>query len=108
MLAAMDTAGRAVIFAGITVVISLLGMLLMGIPLVAGVGLGASVTVLLTMISSLTLLPALIALAQQRIEVTRWRGLIAAGLSPSPCSGPASGSRPSPPAARSSRRRRCW
>jgi putative drug exporter of the RND superfamily len=79
-LAAMDTAGRAVIFAGITVVISLLGMLLMGIRLVAGVGLGASVTVLLTMISSLTLLPALLALAHERIEVTRWRGLIAAGF----------------------------
>jgi putative drug exporter of the RND superfamily len=79
-LAAMDTAGRAVIFAGITVVISLLGMLLMGIPLVAGVGLGASVTVLLTMISSLTLLPALLALAQERIEVTRWRGLVTAGF----------------------------
>jgi putative drug exporter of the RND superfamily len=79
-LAAMDTAGRAVIFAGITVVISLLGMLLMGIPLVAGVGLGASVTVLLTMISSLTLLPALLALARERIEVTRWRGLVCAGF----------------------------
>jgi RND superfamily putative drug exporter len=78
-LAAMDTAGRAVIFAGITVVISLLGMLLMGIPLVAGVGLGASVTVLLTMISSLTLVPALLAMAKERIEVTRWRGLVAAG-----------------------------
>jgi RND superfamily putative drug exporter len=69
-----------VIFAGTTVVISLLGMLLMGIPLVAGVGLGASVTVLLTMISSLTLLPALLALAQERIEVTRWRGLVSAGF----------------------------
>jgi putative drug exporter of the RND superfamily len=46
----------------------------------AGVGLGASVTVLLTMISSLTLLPALLGLAQERIEVTRWRGLITAGL----------------------------
>ncbi len=79
-LAAMDTAGRAVTFAGITVVISLLGMLLMGIRLVAGVGLGASVTVLLTMISSLTLLPALLGLAQERIEVTRWRGLLAAGF----------------------------
>jgi len=79
-LAAMDTAGKAVILAGATVVISLLGMLLMGIPLVAGVGLGASVTVLLTMISSLTLLPALLALAQERIEVTRWRGLLAAGF----------------------------
>jgi putative drug exporter of the RND superfamily len=79
-LAAMDTAGRAVIFAGITVVISLLGMLLMGIRVVAGLGLGASVTVLLTMISSLTLLPALLSLAQERIEITRWRGLVTAGL----------------------------
>ncbi|HKA83629.1 MAG TPA: MMPL family transporter [Acidimicrobiales bacterium] len=78
--AAMGTAGRAVIFAGITVVISLLGMLLMGIPLVTGVGLGASVTVLLTMISSLTLLPALLGLAGERIEVTRWRGLLGAGF----------------------------
>ena len=79
-LAAMHTAGRAVIVAGTTVVISLLGMVLIGIQLVAGVGLGASVTVLLTMISSLTLLPALLALAQDRIEVTRWRGLVTAGL----------------------------
>jgi RND superfamily putative drug exporter len=79
-LVAMATAGRAVIFAGTTVVISLLGMLLMGIPLVSGVGLGASVTVLLTMISSLTLLPALLALAQERIELTRWRGLLTAGF----------------------------
>jgi len=79
-LAALDTAGRAVIFAGITVVISLLGMLLMGIRLVAGVGLGASVTVLLTMISSITLLPALLALAQERTEITRWRGLVMAGF----------------------------
>ncbi|HKA82741.1 MAG TPA: MMPL family transporter [Acidimicrobiales bacterium] len=79
-LAAMDTAGRAVTFAGITVVISLLGMLLMGIRMVAGVGIGASVTVLLTMVSALTLLPALLGLARERVEVTRWRGLIAAGL----------------------------
>jgi putative drug exporter of the RND superfamily len=79
-LAAMDTAGRAVTFAGITVVISLLGMLLMGIRMVAGVGIGASVTVLLTMVSALTLLPALLGLARERVEVTRWRGLIAAGF----------------------------
>ena len=80
MLAAMDTAGRAVIFAGITVVISLLGMLIIGIRLVSGVGIGASVTVLLTMISSITLLPALLGLAQERVETTRWRGLITAGF----------------------------
>ena len=77
---AMDTAGRAVIFAGITVVVSLLGMLLMGLRFVSGLGIGASVTVLATMISSVTLLPALIGLAQHRIEVTRVRGLIAAGF----------------------------
>jgi putative drug exporter of the RND superfamily len=78
-LDAMGTAGRAVIFAGLTVVISLLGMMLMGIRMVTGVGIGASVTVLLTMISSITLLPALLALAQERVEITRWRGLITAG-----------------------------
>jgi putative drug exporter of the RND superfamily len=77
---AMGTAGRAVIFAGLTVVISLLGMLLMGIRLVTGVGMGASVTVLVTMISSITLLPALLSLAGHRVEVTRWRGLVAAGF----------------------------
>jgi putative drug exporter of the RND superfamily len=80
VLAAMGTAGRAVVFAGITVVISLLGMLLIGIRLVAGVGIGASATVLLTMVSSLTLLPALLGLARDRVELTRWRGLIAAGF----------------------------
>jgi putative drug exporter of the RND superfamily len=80
LVAAMGTAGRAVIFAGITVVISLLGMLLIGIRLVTGVGLGASVTVLVTMISSVTLLPALLGLARARVEVTRWRGLITAGF----------------------------
>jgi RND superfamily putative drug exporter len=80
LLAAMGTAGRAVIFAGITVVISLLGMLFIGIRLVTGLGLGASVTVLVTMVSSVTLLPALLGLAQARVEVTRWRGLLAAGF----------------------------
>jgi len=79
-LAAMDSSGRAVVLAGSTVVISLLGLLLMGIRSINGVGIGASITVLLTMVSSLTLLPALLGLARERVEVTRWRGLITAGL----------------------------
>jgi RND superfamily putative drug exporter len=74
---AISTAGRAVIFAGITVVISLLGMLLMGLAFVNGIAIGASVTVLMTMLASVTLLPALLGFAQRRVEVTRWRGLIA-------------------------------
>ncbi len=80
LVAAMDTAGRAVILAGLTVVISLLGMLLIGIALVSGLGVGASVTVLATMVTSVTLLPALLGLAGERVEVTRWRGLITAGF----------------------------
>ena len=77
---AMDTAGRAVVFAGVTVVASLLGLLLIGLEFVAGMGVGASVTVAVTMLASVTLLPALLGFAQLRVEVTRWRGLIAAGL----------------------------
>ncbi len=77
---AMDTAGRSVLFAGMTVVISLLGMLLMGVPFVQGLAVSASVTVALTVVASLTLLPALIGFAGTRIELTRRRGLIAAGF----------------------------
>ena len=77
---AMDTAGRAVIFAGLTVVISLLGMLLMGLAFITGLAIGAATTVAVTMVASVTLLPALLGLARERVEVTRWRALVAAGL----------------------------
>jgi putative drug exporter of the RND superfamily len=77
---AVDTAGRSVLFAGITVVISLLGMLLMGVTFIQGLAVGAAAVVAVTVAASLTLLPALIGFAGQRIELTRWRGLIAAGL----------------------------
>ncbi len=76
----IDTAGRAVIFAGTTVVISLLGMVLMGVTFIRGLGIGAAVTVAITMAASITLLPALMGFAGARIEVSRWRGVIAAGL----------------------------
>ena len=77
---AIDTAGRAVVFAGFTVVISLLGMFIIGLPFISGMATGAAVTVLVTMLASITLLPAFLGFAQHRVEVTRWRGLIAAGL----------------------------
>lgn len=77
---AMDTAGRAVLFAGITVVVSLLGMLLVGLAFVSGMGMGAATTVAVTMTASITLLPALLGFARHRVEVTRWRGIIAAGF----------------------------
>ena len=77
---AMDTAGRAVVFAGMTVVVSLLGMLLIGLEFVAGLGIGAATTVAVTMVASVTLLPALVGFARERIEITRRRGILAAGL----------------------------
>ncbi len=76
---AMSTAGRSVTFAGVTVVISLLGMVLMGIGFVSGLGISASITVAITVIASVTLLPALIGFAGENIERTKWRGLVAAG-----------------------------
>jgi RND superfamily putative drug exporter len=61
-IAAVDTAGRAVLFAGITVIISLMGMLLLGLPFLYGVATAAAIAVLCTMIAALTLLPALLSL----------------------------------------------
>jgi putative drug exporter of the RND superfamily len=64
---AMDTAGRAVLFAGCTVVIALLGMMLLGVDFLYGVAISASIGVLLVMLASLTLLPALLTLASARV-----------------------------------------
>jgi RND superfamily putative drug exporter len=77
---AIDTAGRAVTFAGVTVVISFLGMLVMGVAFVSGLAISAALVVASTVVASLTLLPALLGFAGAKVEVTRWRGLIAAGL----------------------------
>jgi RND superfamily putative drug exporter len=48
---AIDTAGRAVLFAGLTVIISLMGMLLLGVTFLYGVAVAAALAVLMTMIS---------------------------------------------------------
>jgi putative drug exporter of the RND superfamily len=77
---AINTAGRAVLFAGVTVVISLLGMLIMGLAFVNGLAIGAALVVFVTMVASVTLLPALLGFVGDRVEVSRWRGIIAAGL----------------------------
>ena len=75
----LNTAGRAVVFAGITVVFSLLGMITVGLGFVSGLGIAAAATVAVTLLASITLLPALLGVFHSKVEVTRWRGLIAAG-----------------------------
>ena len=80
VVVAMDTAGRAVTFAGTTVVISLLGMLTMQVSFVGGLAVGAATVVAVTVVASLTLLPALLGFAGKKVEITRRRGLIATGF----------------------------
>jgi len=59
---AVNTAGRAVFFAGITVCIALLGQFALGVSFLYGVAVSSAVTVAMTMLASLTLLPALLSL----------------------------------------------
>jgi RND superfamily putative drug exporter len=61
VVTAMDTAGRAVLFAGVTVIIAVLGMCLLGVRFLYGMSIATAVGVLMTMLASLTLLPALMA-----------------------------------------------
>jgi len=57
---AMDTSGRAILLAGATVVIALLGMFATGVAFMYGLAIAAVIAVLLTLVASLTLLPALL------------------------------------------------
>jgi RND superfamily putative drug exporter len=74
-IAAVDTAGRAVLFAGVTVIIALMGMMLLGLNFLYGVAMAAALAVLMTMIAALTLLPALLTIAGRRVDKLRIPGL---------------------------------
>jgi len=65
---AIKTSGKAVLFAGCTVVISLLGMFLMGLSFVNGLAIGAALAVLITMCASVTLLPAVLGFVGHKID----------------------------------------
>ena len=64
---ATGTAGSAVVFAGLTVVIALAGLSVVGIPFLTVMGLGAAGTVLVAVAVALTLLPALLGFAGPRL-----------------------------------------
>jgi putative drug exporter of the RND superfamily len=65
---AVETAGRSVLVAGTTVVISILGLFLVGLPSLRGVAVAASLSVLVVMAASLTLLPALLAFLGAKVN----------------------------------------
>lgn len=73
------TAGRAVLFAGLTVCIALLGILTVGVTTLSGTAIAAAITVALVLLGALTLLPALAGLAGQRILTRRQRRALASG-----------------------------
>jgi RND superfamily putative drug exporter len=68
VLRSMATAGRAVLFAGIVVVISLLGALLMGLAFLQGIAIGGAAVVFTMMLAALTLLPAVLGFVGRNIE----------------------------------------
>ncbi len=65
---AIDTSGRAVLFAGGTVVISLLGLFVIGVSFIRGLAIGASLAVLFVMAAAVTLLPAVLGFVGHTID----------------------------------------
>ncbi|MFB6837253.1 MMPL family transporter [Streptomyces sp. NPDC056361] len=74
---AVATTGRAVVFAGATVCIALLGMLILRLGFLNGVAIAASLTVVLTVAASVTLLPALLSFIGPRALSRRERRTLA-------------------------------
>jgi putative drug exporter of the RND superfamily len=72
---AVETAGRSVLVAGTTVLISVNGLFLMGVSYLQGVALSTSLAVLVVMAASVTLLPALLAFAGRKVNRLRIPGL---------------------------------
>ncbi|MFD4325711.1 MMPL family transporter [Nocardioides sp. NPDC058538] len=65
---ALDTAGRSVLFAGVSVILALCGLYVLQLTSIQGVVLGVALTVLMTMIAAVTLLPSLLTLFGKRLE----------------------------------------
>ncbi|MCZ7537405.1 MAG: MMPL family transporter [Acidimicrobiia bacterium] len=71
---AIHSAGRSVVFAGVTVVISMLGLTLVGIPLIASMGVAVAITVTVAVVVAITFLPALLGLIGTNIDRLRTPG----------------------------------
>ena len=70
---AIDTSGRAVLFAGSTVCIALLGILILGIGFLSGLAVASALTVVFTVLAAVTLLPALLGVFGARVLSRRQR-----------------------------------
>ncbi|HEY5025000.1 MAG TPA: MMPL family transporter [Acidimicrobiales bacterium] len=77
IVTAVNTSGRAVLFAGIIVCIALLGMFALGVSFLYGLAVAAALGVALTMIAALTLLPALLGFIGPRVLSRRQKATLA-------------------------------
>jgi RND superfamily putative drug exporter len=85
---ALDTSGRAVLFAGGTVCIALLGILILGVSFLSGLAMACALTVVVTVLAALTLLPALLGVFGTRVLSRRQRRTLTA---PAPDATPSRG-----------------
>jgi RND superfamily putative drug exporter len=83
---AIDTSGRAVLFAGSTACISLLGILVLGVSFLNGLAVASALTVVFTVVAAVTLLPALLGVFGMRVLSRRQRRRLA-GHATAPGSG---------------------
>ncbi|MGH9080105.1 MAG: MMPL family transporter, partial [Acidimicrobiales bacterium] len=84
VVTSLATSGRAVLFAGTTVVISLVGLFLLQLPFLQGLAVGTIVAVLLVMAAALTLLPAMLGFAGRAIDRLHLPRLLQTGATPAP------------------------
>jgi RND superfamily putative drug exporter len=65
------TAGLSVLFAGVTVIVAILGLKVSGIPMMTMMGYGSAIMVAVTMLASITLLPAMLGVVKHRVNSAR-------------------------------------
>ncbi|MGQ0467832.1 MAG: MMPL family transporter [Sporichthyaceae bacterium] len=76
---ALNTAGRAVIFAGGTVAVALLGLLVLGVDFLSGMGIASGLMIAFAVVATITLLPAMFGFAGLRVFPRKERRSLAAG-----------------------------
>ncbi|MGW5738821.1 MULTISPECIES: MMPL family transporter [Streptomyces] len=76
---AVGTAGSAVVFAGLTVVIALVGLAVVNIPMLTKMGFAAAGTVVIAVLIALTLIPALLGYAGKKVKPTGEKSKVLGG-----------------------------
>ncbi|WP_405657450.1 MMPL family transporter [Streptomyces sp. RK9] len=86
---AVGTAGSAVVFAGLTVVIALVGLAVVNIPMLTKMGFAAAGTVAIAVLIALTMIPALLGYAGRKVTPTGEKGRLFGGRKKAAAAGPA-------------------